>query len=115
MKNSVEKMNMESDYINGFVAESDNGNLVGYATCFYAYFTWVGKSMYMDDLYVTPDYRGKGLGLKLITEVIEKAKAEDCKRVHWQVAGWNQNAIEFYKSLGATVDDIESNCDYWID
>lgn len=114
MINSVEQMTEESDYVNGFVVENDSGELIGYATCFYAYFTWIGKSLYMDDLYVKPDYRRQGLGQKLIDSVINKAKLDKCKKVRWQVSNWNQNAIDFYKSIGATVDSVESNCDYWL-
>ena len=114
MVNSVEQMTDESDYLNGFVVENDSGELIGYATYFYAYFTWIGKSLYMDDLYVKPDYRRQGLGQNLIDSVISKAKLDKCKKVRWQVSKWNQNAIDFYKSLGATVDNIESNCDYWL-
>jgi ribosomal protein S18 acetylase RimI-like enzyme len=114
MINSVELIAEESDYLNGFVVENDLGGLVGYATYFYAYFTWIGKSLYMDDLYVKPDYRHKGLGQKLIDSVINKAKADKCKKVRWQVSKWNQNAIDFYKSIGAKVDSVESNCDYWL-
>ncbi len=112
--NSVNQMAEESDFLNGFVVENDSGELIGYATCFYAYFTWIGKSLYMDDLYVKPDYRRKGLGQKLIESVIDKAKADKCKKVHWQVSKWNQNAIDFYKSIGAKVDSVEANCDYWL-
>ncbi len=68
----------------------------------------------MDDLYVKPDYRKQGLGKKLIEAIIHKAKEENCKKIRWQVSGWNQNAIDFYKSLGAEVCDVESNCDFWI-
>nr|WP_321410731.1 GNAT family N-acetyltransferase [uncultured Carboxylicivirga sp.] len=114
MKNSVEQMEQESEYINGFVLETDNGEIIGYATYFYAYFTWTGKSLYMDDLYLKPPYRGNGYGQKLIESVIEKATVDNCKKVHWQVSGWNKNAINFYKKLGAIVDDTEMNCDYWI-
>jgi GNAT superfamily N-acetyltransferase len=114
MLNSIEQMNAESEYLNGFVVERESGELVGYTTYFYAYFTWIGKSMYMDDLYVKPEHRGKGLGQKLINSVIEKAKSDNCKKVRWQVSEWNKNAIEFYKSLGAMVDAVELNCDYWL-
>lgn len=114
MRNSTELMKEESEWVNGFVIEKAPGELIGYATYFYAYFTWVGKSIYMDDLYVKPDYRGQGLGKKLIDTVIHQAKTENCKKVHWQVSRWNQNAIDFYQKLGAEVDDVESNCDYWL-
>ena len=59
MKNSVKSMEEESDILNAFVVETDSGQIIGYATYFYAYFTWSGKSLYMDDLYVKPDFRGK--------------------------------------------------------
>ena len=107
-------MEKESDNLNAYVVESENGELVGYATYFYAYYTWIGKSMYMDDLYVKPDFRGKGLGQKLINSIKKKKKKDNCKKVHWQVSSWNKNAIEFYKSIGAKIDDVESNCDYWL-
>lgn len=67
--------------------------------------------MYMDDLYVKRDFRGNGLGTKLIKKVIEKAKSDKCNKLRWQVSEWNQPAINFYKNLGATVDSVESNCD----
>lgn len=114
MINTVGQMEKESDYLNGFVIESENRKLVGYATYFYAYYTWIGKSMYMDDLYVKPDFRGKGFGQKLLLSVLNKAKEEHCKKVHWQVSRWNKHAIDFYKKLGAKIDDVESNCDYWL-
>ena len=114
MINSVEQMTTESIYLTGFVVENDSGRLIGYATYFYAYFTWIGKSLYMDDLYVKPEYRRKGLGQKLIESVINKAKTDNCKKVRWQVSEWNQNAIDFYKRIGAKVDNTESNCDYWL-
>jgi GNAT superfamily N-acetyltransferase len=104
----------ESDFLKGFVIEEQSGGLVGYATYFFAYFTWIGKSMYMDDLYVKPEFRGQGLGQKLIDSVIGKAREEKCKKVRWQVSGWNKNATDFYRKLGAKVDSTELNCDYWL-
>lgn len=56
-------------------------------------------------------YRGNGLGSKLIVEVIEMAKRENCNKVKWQVSKWNQQAIEFYKSKWAEIDDVEINCE----
>lgn len=111
MLNSVEQMETESDFINGFVVLNEIDRIIGYVTYFFAYYTWIGKSMYMDDLYVKREFRGKGLGTKLINKVIEKAKSEKCNKLRWQVSEWNQPAIDFYKNLGATVDGVESNCD----
>ncbi len=111
MTNSVEQMLREKEYLTGFVAVNDEDEILGYATYFFGYYTWIGKSLYMDDLYVRPDFRGAGVGTKLIKEVIAFAKAENCKKLRWQVSEWNQPAIDFYKSLGANVDAVESNCD----
>ena len=111
MTNSVEQMLEEKDYLTGFVAMNNADEILGYVTYFFGYYTWIGKSLYMDDLYVRPDFRGAGVGTKLINEVIAFAKAEKCKKLRWQVSEWNQPAIDFYKSLGAAVDDVESNCD----
>ncbi len=111
MINSVEQMESESHLINGFVILNEKHNIIGYVTFFYAYYTWIGKSMYMDDLYVKMNYRDQGLGTKLINKVIQKAKADKCNKLKWQVSEWNKPAINFYKKLGANVDSIESNCD----
>lgn len=111
MTNSVEKMKREKEYFKGFTARNENGDLLGYATYFYAYYTWVGKSLYMDDLYVREKYRGKGVGTALINKVISLAKEEKCNRLRWQVSNWNHPAIKFYKSLGADINETERNCD----
>ncbi len=111
MINSVAQMEAESEYIHGFVVLNKSTEIIGYVTYFYAYYTWIGKSMYMDDLYVKQKYRGKGFGTKLIMKVIEKARTDKCNKLRWQVSEWNQPAIDFYKNLGATVDGVESNCD----
>jgi len=111
MTNSVEQILQEKQYLTGFVALNAGNKIVGYVTYFFGYYTWIGKSLYMDDLYVRPGFRGAGVGTKLINEVIAFAKAENCKKLRWQVSEWNQPAIDFYKNLGANVDAVESNCD----
>jgi GNAT superfamily N-acetyltransferase len=111
MTNSVERMIAEQNYFNGFVAINDFGKIVGYATYFFAYYTWIGKSLYLDDLFVKAEFRGQNIGTKLINEVINFAKVTNCHKVRWQVSEWNKPAIEFYKSLGASIDNVESNCD----
>ena len=111
MVNSEERMACEAEYLNGFTAKTAEGEILGYVTFFFAYYTWIGKSLYMDDLYVRPDYRGQGLGSRLIGEVIAFARANGCHKMRWQVSDWNTPAVGFYKSLGAQIDDVERNCD----
>jgi len=111
MTNTVDRMTVEQEFFNGFVALNDSEEIVGYVTHFFAYYTWIGKSLYMDDLYVKEEFRGHGVGTELINKVIEYAKTTNCQKVKWQVSEWNKPAIEFYKSLGASIDSVESNCD----
>ncbi|MCD8166713.1 MAG: GNAT family N-acetyltransferase [Bacteroides sp.] len=84
---------------------------MGYVTFFFARYTWSGKALYMDDLYIRPTFRGKGLGTKLIDKVIQYAKENNCHKLRWQVSDWNEPAIRFYKNLGANIDTVERNCD----
>ena len=87
-----------------FVAEDTEQNkVVGLALYFYSYSTWKGKCIYLEDLIVTETYRGKGIGKQLLDRIIQKAKEEDARRVVWQALDWNTPAIEFYKSLGASL------------
>jgi Acetyltransferases len=109
--NTLELMQKEKELINCFVAETESKEIVGYVVYFFAYYTWFGKSLYMDDLYVKEAFRGMGIGSSLINAVINFARKEDCHKLRWQVSGWNKPAIEFYKKLGATIDDVERNCD----
>ena len=111
MTNSVERMNAEKEYFNCFVAVNNQDEIVGYATYFFSYFTWTGKSLYMDDLYVKESYRGSGIGTLLINKVISFANKNGCHKLRWQVSDWNAPAISFYKSLGAVIDAQERNCD----
>jgi ribosomal protein S18 acetylase RimI-like enzyme len=111
MVNTVERMKAEKDLFNCYVAETKDKILIGYVTHFFCYYTWIGKSLYMDDLYVKPDFRGKGIGTSLIKKVIEYAKLTNCHKLRWQVSKWNTPAIDFYKSLGAEIDSTEQNCD----
>lgn len=111
MVNTVEQMKAEQDYFNCWVVENTDKQIIGYVTYFFAYYTWIGKSMYMDDLYVKPEYRGNGIGALLINKVIEYAKETGCHKLRWQVSNWNNPAISFYQSLGAEISGVEQNCD----
>ena len=75
---------------------------VGFALFFHNYSTFVGKpGIYLEDLFVQPEMRGKGIGKKLFLELIRIAKERNCGRIEWSVLNWNTPAIEFYKSMGA--------------
>lgn len=111
VKNSVEQMEREKEYINFFVAE-DAGKVVGLAVYSFAYYTWVGKSLYLEDLYINSDYRGKGIGTQLMVKIFEMAKKENCNRLRWEVEEKNVDAQKFYRKLGAETGDKFFDCDF---
>lgn len=104
------QMLQDKDYFNCFIAV-EHEKIVAFATWFFAYYSWTGRAVYLDDLYVLEKYRGLGIGSKLLDKVIETAKNADCKKLRWQVSSWNTKAIEFYKKRGAVINAVEINCD----
>jgi len=87
------------------VAEVD-GEVVGISIWFLNYSTWLGKpGLYLEDLYVDPVHRGKGLGLALLKELASICVERGYERLQWWVLDWNEPSIEFYKSLGAEAMD----------
>jgi len=83
------------------VAESEEG-VVGFALYFRNFSTWEGvHGLYLEDLYVMPEYRGSGLGKALLMSLAEVAVVRGYARLEWAVLDWNQPAIDFYRSLGA--------------
>jgi GNAT superfamily N-acetyltransferase len=77
-------------------------NPVGFALFFHNYSTWLGKpGLYLEDLFVKPEYRGKGYGKTLLKYLAKIAKERDCGRFEWSCLDWNRPSIEFYKKLGA--------------
>ena len=83
------------------VAESEEG-VVGFALYFRNFSTWEGvHGLYLEDLYVMPEYRGSGLGKALLMSLAEVAVERCYARLEWAVLDWNQPAIDFYRSLGA--------------
>lgn len=84
----------------------DAGAVVGFALFFHNYSTFGGKpGIYLEDLFVVPEARGRGHGKALFLELARLAKARDCGRLEWAVLDWNEPAIGFYKSLGAVAKD----------
>jgi len=112
VSNTVELMKHEKEYFHCFVAETETGEIAGMALYFFAYFTWVGKSLYLEDLYVKESFRKHKIGTALLRKIFEVANTRDCKRVRWQVLNWNLNAIQLYKKSGAFIDDEWLNCDF---
>jgi len=107
----LEEMEREKDFFKSFVAESADNKIVGFASYYFTFFSWSGKGMYLDDLYVTSQYRQQKIGSQLLKAVIDLAKKEQCKKLRWQVSNWNQHAIDFYKKMGAIIDEIDINCE----
>jgi GNAT superfamily N-acetyltransferase len=80
----------------------ESGAVVGFALFFHSYSTFVCKPcLYLEDLFVVPEHRGKGYGKGLLIALAKLAVERDCGRVEWSVLNWNEPAIQFYKSLGA--------------
>jgi GNAT superfamily N-acetyltransferase len=85
------------------IAELD-GAPAGFALYFTSYSTWLGHhGIRLEDLYVTPSLRGKGIGKALLARIAQIAVAEDCPRVEWDVLDWNAPAIVVYERLGAHI------------
>lgn len=83
------------------IAELD-GQPVGYALYFFNFSTFLTRpGIYLEDLYVRPDYRGMGIGKKLLVSLAQIAVEKNCGRVEWSVLDWNEPAIKFYRSVGA--------------
>jgi len=110
--NTVAQMEEEQALFNTVVVENEQGKIIAMMLYYFTYYTWVGKSLYLDDLYVKKAYRGNEIGKKLIKKLFSIAKENNCKRVRWQVLDWNEPAIAFYKKLGATLDGEWINCDF---
>jgi GNAT superfamily N-acetyltransferase len=78
------------------------GEVVGFALYFHNYSTWRGKrGLYLEDLFVLPEHRKKGIGFMLFEELVRIARERGCARLEWAVLDWNTPAIDFYRSLGA--------------
>ena len=92
-------------FVQSLVALSD-GRYVGYALFYPAFKSFRGeRSIFLEDLYVTPDLRGNGLGFAMLREIAKYAKENGFARMDWQALKWNASAVKFYENLGAEYDD----------
>ncbi|NDW11416.1 GNAT family N-acetyltransferase [Bacteroides sp. 214] len=92
-----------------FVAEEE-GTIHGFALYYIRYSTWKGQRMYLEDIYVDPQMRGKKIGAQLFERLIVEAKERKLQGMVWQVLDWNEPAINFYKKYNATFDNEWVNC-----
>ncbi|HEU5247336.1 MAG TPA: GNAT family N-acetyltransferase [Candidatus Udaeobacter sp.] len=75
---------------------------VGFAVFFHNFSTWLGRpGLYLEDLFVNPEKRGKGYGRAMLVELAKIARDRECGRLEWAVLDWNEPAIKFYRALGA--------------
>lgn len=80
----------------------ENERAVGFAVFFHNFSTWLGRpGLYLEDLFVRPEDRGKGYGRALLIELAKIARDRGCGRMEWAVLNWNEPAIQFYRKLGA--------------
>ena len=80
----------------------ENETAVGFAVFFHNFSTWLGRpGLYLEDLFVRPEDRGKGYGRALLIQLAKIARDRGCGRMEWAVLDWNEPAIEFYRKLGA--------------
>ncbi len=88
-------------YFDCLIAEEDS-TAVGFALYFYDYSTWLGRpGLYLEDVFVDPPYRGRGIGKALLQRLAGVALEKGCARMKWEVLDWNTPAIDFYRTLGA--------------
>jgi len=80
----------------------ENETAVGFAVFFHNFSTWLGRpGIYLEDLFVKPEHRGKGYGRALLIHLAKIARDRNCGRFEWAVLDWNEPAIQFYRKLGA--------------
>jgi GNAT superfamily N-acetyltransferase len=91
----------DRQYAEVLLAEEDGGP-VGFALFFHNFSTFLGRpGIYLEDLFVLPEHRGRGIGRRLLTHLAQIAVERDCGRLEWSVLDWNRDAIGFYERIGA--------------
>jgi len=97
----------EGAFVNALVAKAD-GRVCAYSIFYPNFASFRGQlGMYLEDIYITADYRGRGIGNAMLREIARIAAGRGFERIDFQVLDWNRSAIDFYEKLGAVRDDIE--------
>jgi GNAT superfamily N-acetyltransferase len=92
----------ETPFYHVYLAVDRSGKPLGFALYFFTFSTFLAQpTLYLEDLFVLPEYRGKGIGKSLLKTLAKVALAQSCGRMEWAVLDWNRPSIEFYLSLGA--------------
>lgn len=105
--NTVERMEQDGFGLNpvyGFFVAETNEGIVGLSLYYYRYSTWKGRRLYLEDIIVTEEQRGKGFGKLLFEHTMKFSVEQNCSGMMWQVLDWNEPAIKFYRSYGARLD-----------
>lgn len=98
---SLRKSIFENNRAEVVLVDLDN-KTIGYAVYFYNFSTFIGRNgLYIEDIFIKKEARGKGIGKEIFKFLGRKAKEEGCKRMEWTCLNWNEPSIKFYKSLGA--------------
>jgi GNAT superfamily N-acetyltransferase len=92
-----------------FVAETDEW-VCGFSLYYIRYSTWKGQRIYLEDIYVVPEMRGKGIGAMLFDAVMQEGKSGDFSGMMWQALDWNQPALDFYSKYGTRFEEEWVNC-----
>ncbi|MFN0200620.1 MAG: N-acetyltransferase family protein [Bacteroidia bacterium] len=92
------------------VAEDEAKNVLGITLYYFAYSTWKGKMLYLDDFIVTENARGTGIGKLLFDALTQIAKEQNAKQMRWHVLDWNTPAIRFYEKINASLDEEWIQC-----
>jgi GNAT superfamily N-acetyltransferase len=99
----------DQPYYSCLIAEED-GAPAGFALFFFDYSTWLGRpGLYIEDLFVHPEFRGRGIGKALLQRVAAIALEKGCPRMKWEVLDWNTPAVDFYTAMGAEFMDTWRN------
>lgn len=109
--NNVEKLTRDFNekLYDFFVAEVDS-KIIGLSLYYFRYSTWKGKRLYMEDIIITEDMRGNGIGKVLFDATVSAAKETGCTGMMWQVLDWNTSAVGFYRKYGTNFDNEWINC-----